>query len=375
MGLSTDVIIVGGGVIGCSIAYALCKRGVRVIVMDQGAIGAQASTAASGMLAPLKPFAKPDNPYTMLLLQSLALYPALITELEDVSKVFIEYQQTGSVRVVREKQLPRLIEWVAMWQALGYPLELVKDDAIRDYVPGVTSTASVVLYNPYEPQLNPSQLVDAFACAAEKRGAIFYPYQEVVAFSSSGERITGIETSSGEHIACHHLVVATGAWAEPHGKWLGLTLPVRPLRAQSLALQQPSIQLRHMLFGEKIYLAPKYNGTIIVGVTRESVGFESQTTSEGIAWLYDAAKRLMPSLDACPILDAWAGLLPNTPDTRPILGTTQAWQNVTLACGYNGFGLLLAASTGDLIADTVLSGQTPESLRSFMVDRFTQIND
>ena len=120
---STDVVIVGGGVIGCSIAYALRKRRVDVVVLDQGEIGAQASRAATGMLAPLKPFARPDDPYTTLLLSSLARFPSLVAELEEATGIDIEYARTGTLRVMHPRQLARLQTWIAIWQQEGYPLE------------------------------------------------------------------------------------------------------------------------------------------------------------------------------------------------------------------------------------------------------------
>ncbi len=368
---STEVVIVGGGVIGCSIAYGLRKRGVDVVVLDQGEIGAQASRAATGMLAPLKPFAKPTDPYTRLLLASLARFPGLVAELEEASGIDIEYAQTGTLRVMSPKQALRLEKWTATWQQEGYPLELLTGDQLRDCEPGLALHVSLALYRPGEPQINASHLTQAYASAAERLGATFYAHEEVVALHRHGHGITGVQMAHGERITCQHLVLATGAWAGRSGACLDLALPVQPLRAQSLALSQPAIPIRHLIFGGGIYLAPKGNGTLIVGVARDEAGFDVQTTTDGITWLFQAACRLVPRLAACPVEQAWAGLLPITPDARPLLGKAPSWDNVALACGYNGYGILLAASTGEMIAEQVVTGLAPDTLRPFALERFS----
>jgi glycine oxidase len=369
--LSAEVVIVGGGVIGCSLAYALCKRGVEVVVLDQGEIGAQASRAATGMLAPLKPFAKPTDPYTILLLESLARFPALVAELEEMTGIDIEYSQTGTLRIMSPKQASRLERWIALWQQEGYPLALLGGEQLRTCEPALAPHVSLALYRPGEPQLTASHLTQAFARAAERLGARFFAHEEVVALHRHGSTITAVQTAHGQSIACQHLVLATGAWAGRCATWLDLTLPVQPLRAQSIAVCQPAIPIQHLLFGGGIYLAPKRNGTVIVGVARDEAGFDVQTMPEGIAWLFQAAQGLVPGLAACPIEQAWAALLPITPDARPILGQAPCWDNVTLACGYNGYGVLLAARTGELLAEHIVTGQQPESLRPFALERFS----
>ncbi len=370
---SADVVIIGGGVIGCSIAYHLCRRGVNVVVLDQGGIGAQASSAASGMLAPLKPFAKQDDSYTALLLSSLALFPELVSELEEISGICIEYQQTGTLRAMKAKQIQRLEVWIATWKQAGFPMELLLGNEICECEPEFSPDVSVALYNPQDPQLNAAQLVYAYARAAEKLGATLYTHEEVTALNHHGAIIDGVRTAQGNNITCQHLVLATGAWASQCAEWLHLTLPVRPLRGQSISLQQPPRTIRHMVFGEGGYLAPKQDGMIIVGTARDEAGFNVQTTPSSIAHLYTIAKKLVPALGTRPIQHAWAGLLPVTPDARPILGTVPFWDNVTLACGYNGYGLLLSASTGDMIAEQIVTGHISKHLRPFLLERFTTI--
>lgn len=366
---TTDVLIVGGGIVGFSLAYALRKRGIEVVVLDQGEGGMQASRAASGLLAPLKPFAKLEDPYTQFLLFCLATFPQLIQELEEFTGIAVEYDLTGTIRLRPRKELARLSAWCAAWRQAGFPVEVLADDDAGRYEPAAAIGTAVAVYRPGEPQVNAIQLMQAWMRAAITAGAAFSPHQTVAAVDYLGRRIQGVRTAEGHAIACRHFVLATGAWAALGGQWLGVTLPVHPVRGQSLLVRQPTPSIQHMLFGQGIYLAPKRNGTLIIGTVRDEAGFDTATTPEGIAWLHDRAAQLVPVLSGYPVERAWAGLLPVTPDTRPILGPISCWDNVTLACGHNGYGLLLAAAAG-LLAEQIVTGQPASQLSPFLLERF-----
>jgi glycine oxidase len=371
---TTDVLIVGGGIVGFSLAYALRKRGVEVTVLDQDEGGMQASRAASGLLAPLKPFAKLEDPYTQLLLFCLTLLPGLVHELEMLTGIEIEYEPTGTMRMRPRKELPRLAAWSAAWRQAGFPVEvLTDDDDIRRLEPAVEIGTTVAVYRPNEPQVNAVQLMQAWMRAAIMAGAAFSPHQTVTAVDHLGRRIQGVRTAEGHAIACRHFVLATGAWAALGGQRLGVAIPVHPVRGQSLLMSQPNPSIRHMLFGQGIYLAPKRNGTLIIGTVRDEAGFDTATTPEGIAWLYDRAAQLVPALSGYSVEHAWAGLLPVTPDARPILGPVSSWDNVTFACGHNGYGLLLAAAA-DLLAEHIVTGQSASQLGPFLLERFQSLS-
>jgi len=149
-------------------------------------------------------------------------------------------------------------------------------------------------------------------------------------------------------------------------------LPVEPQRGQILTLEQPTPPLKHIIFGEAVYLAPKSDGTIVVGATKEEVGFDRRLTAGGIAWLLTTAIRLLPSLEGAPIDQMWAGLRPKTPDNLPILGKVPSLENVTLAAGHGSTGIMLSAITGKTIAELVVTGRAPELIAPFSVERFHQ---
>jgi len=365
----TDVVIIGGGIIGCAVAYQLRKQGVDVVVVDKGEIGGEASSAATGLLAPIRPFLKPQNSYLSLQLASLALFPSLVPELESVSGIAIEFERTGTLRVVQARQETRLRAWMQDWQQRGFPIELLTGNELHRQEPALASHIATAIYNPDEPQLNAAQLMNAYARAVENLGTILLTHTEVTGILRRGKRITSISVPQGE-IACEHLVIAAGAWSAICGNWLDLAIPVQPLRGQSLALFQPASPVQHIIFGERVYLAPKPDGSIFVGATRDNVGFDCSTTVEGITWLRDAVMRLAPGIDTGSIKRAWAGLRPQTPDTWPILGSAPGWENVFLACGHGGFGILLSAITGQVAAEAIITGQSPLLIQPFGLQRF-----
>ncbi len=224
-----------------------------------------------------------------------------------------------------------------------------------------------------EAQVVPVQLVQAYARAALKLGALLYTHTEVVALqlSETGSRITGIWTDHGDLLTCQQLIIAAGAWSARCGIWLDVTLPVRPVRGELIAVQQPSLPLRHIIFDEgvfdeDIYIAPKPNGTVVVGATKSDVGFDTSVSAGGVLHLLTVATQLLPALANCPIHRMWAGLRPKTLDSRPLLGPIPSWENVTIASGHVGFGVLLSTITGETIAELVTTGRAPEIIRPFV---------
>lgn len=373
MKCTTDALIIGGGVIGCAIAYYLSKSGVEVTVLERDTIGAQASGAAAGIFSLLK-LLDPIDAYHRLLLTSLALFPALATELEALSGVSLEYEQTGTLRTSRHtnaRQTRRIQRWIESCRAMGLQVEMLTEEETRCREPLLAPEVCAAVYLPGEGQVKAPNVVAAFAKAAMHYGATIAEHQEVVGIQSHNGRVISAATADGTTILCNHLILASGAWSGQCGRWFNLALPIVPQRGQMLALQQPSSPIRHIVIGDGVYLAPKQDGTVIVGATKEEVGFDTRVTAGGALWLLEAAIKLMPALEQCTVERLWTGLRPKTPDTFPILGRATGWKNVTLAVGHSSFGVLLSAITGQTIADLVTTGQLPESIRPFSLERFT----
>ena len=368
-----DVVIIGGGIIGCAIAYYLRKSGVEVTVVEKGDIGAEASSAAAGLLAPLGSLSGP-GPLADLLLASWSIYPTLVPELEQASGVHLAYEQSGSLRVARNpKNIDNLRKRITAWQPLGLKMQWLTGDEARQREALLAPDISAAIYAPEEAQVKAPHVVKAFARAATNLGAKLCAHHNVIGMDFHRNKVTRVCTDQGLEIACEHVIVATGAWTRNLERLLDISLPVEPQRGQILTLKQPSSPpppLKHIIFGEAIYLAPKNNGTIVVGATKEEVGFEKHLTAGGIGWLLSTAVRLLPGLEGAAIDQMWAGLRPKTPDNLPILGNAPSLENVILAVGHGSIGIMLSAITGKSIAELVTTGHVPEIIAPFSVERF-----
>ncbi len=370
--ITTDILIIGGGISGCAIAYYLRQFDVDVTVLDQGEIGAQASRAAAGLLAPLGSLSGP-GPLADLLLASWAIFPTLVPELENITGLTTHYHQTGALRIVLSpKNIPNLRKRMSAWQPLGLTMHWLSGSEARQREPLLAPDVSAAIYAPQEGQIKAPLLTSAFAQAATHRGAKLHSHQQVVGIQHTSNKVTTVCTAQGETIACNHLILANGAWANSLGQLLQLELPVTPQRGQILSLQQPSTPLQHIIFGEALYLAPKQDNTIIVGATKEEVGFDTSITVGGVSWLLNSALHLVSSLASCPINQIWTGFRPKTPDNLPILGKAPGWDNVTVAVGHGSIGIMLSPITGKTIAELVVTGEVPEVIKPFSVERFNR---
>ncbi|HTK10562.1 MAG TPA: glycine oxidase ThiO [Ktedonobacteraceae bacterium] len=370
MSQATDVLIVGGGVIGCSLAYHLRQRGIEVTLLERTTIGSEASGAAAGLFAWLKPMGKFDA-YHRLLRASSRLFPAFVAELELASGLSVEYTQTGTLRTIHhEVRIARLQSWLAACRAQELPVELLSAEEVREHVPLLAADTYGAVWFPTDGQVRASRFVAALARAARLNGAHLYEQQEVVGIQTQGERVSGVVTAQDETFACQRLILATGAWSACWNTWLRTSLPIVPQCGQLIALRQPDPAIRHMVIGKGIYIAPKQDGTVIVGATRDDVGFDCRVTPEGIASLQMRAQALIPSLAQAELVQSWAGLRPKTPDTHPILGALPGWSNVTLAVGHYSFGVLLSAITGQQLAAQLATQQSSVLLQPFALARF-----
>jgi glycine oxidase len=368
---SADVIVVGAGAIGCSIAYFLRQRDIDVIVLDKNIIGSQSSSAAAGLLAPIRPLAKEDS-YRRLLLEGIKRLPEIVPALEEISGIHVEYQLTGTLRVLPCEKVDASRDWVTSYQQAGFHVELLSPDEVHRREPQLLPDVCAAVAIAEEGQINPVNLTQAYAHAAMSLGAVFYEHREVIGLQRlpQQEKVTAVQTREGEIFTCNHLVMAMGAWSSYCGEWLNWAFPVHPIRGQIVALQQPDVPIKHIifdegLFDEDIYIAPKPNNGLIIGATKADVGFNTSVTAGEIYHLLDVGTRLIPALEHSSILRMWAGLRPKTPNSRPILGTVPGWTNVSVASGHGGFGILLSAITGETIAEQIASGHTPDIISPF----------
>jgi len=363
-----DVIIVGGGVIGCAIAYYLTDAGVRVTIVERGEIGGEASGASAGILAPLE-LTVEQGPLLDLCLASMPFHPSLAETLREQTDIDVEYLRSGILRVALSDADAADMRALVERQPLGGEMEWVDAEALRRLEPRLAAARGGV-YSPHLHQVDAHRLTQALAQAAVAGGATLRQGVVVTGFVTNGSRVSGVRTDDGRMTA-GHVILAAGCWTAALGRRLGVALPVRPMRGQMLAFPNFSSPLRHILFDQDgDYLAPKANGFLFVGSTVEDVGFRKNTTVKGLAGLRRMAATLVPSLAYAEVASDWAGLRPGSPDDLPILGPVPGWEGLSVASGHFRKGILLAPITGRLMAQWLTQGKSEISLEPFSAARF-----
>ncbi len=363
---SPDVIVVGGGVIGCAIGYYLACEGVAVAVVERGEIGCEASSAAAGMLAPLAEVEE-AGPFQQLAIAGLRLFPALAETLRAESGVDIEYQASGILRVALSEAEERRLRALTK-QSMGLPVHWLSPQEARSLEPALSPEVRGALYSSEEHQVSADRLVRAFARSAAAQGAKLCCECRVDGLLKRGERVVGARTADGP-MSAGHVVLAAGPWTGRLAGSLGVALPVFPVRGQMAALKGRSL-IRHIVWGEDGYLVPKANGLVFAGATVENVGFRQQTTAAGIRGLVRMAGALAPRLARASPVVCWAGLRPGSADGLPLLGPLPGWEGASVATGHYRNGILLSAITGHLIARSIIDGVEDEALASFSPGRF-----
>jgi glycine oxidase len=365
MSRGADVLIVGGGVIGCALARELARRGVSVTLLERGEIGGEASGAAAGLLSPQ---AEADAPGPLFAagIASRDLYGAWIRALEEESGLAAGYRQTGVLRcALSETEDLRLRETLAWQRHAGLPVETREPMLLAAEV-GAELSALVrrALFFPREAIVHCRRLMAALARSLEVRGVDVRTRTPVRAFRFERGACLGVETDSGL-VEAAAVVDAAGAWAG-FDERPGFP-PVRPVRGQIVLLRGES-PIATVVQSEEIYLVPTPDGSVIAGATVEETGFRSEVTAEGVEGLIAAARRLCPGLAGARFEAAWAGLRPRSPDGLPILGES-GLRRLHLATGHFRSGILLAPWTAGLLADQ-LTGEGSEALREFSITRF-----
>jgi glycine oxidase len=363
-----DVIVVGGGVIGCAIAYYLTDTGAKVTIVERGEVGGEASGASAGVLAPLE-LTLDQGSLLDLCLASTPLHPPLADSLRQETGIDVEYLRSGILRVALTDEDADDLRTLVERQRPRSVMEWVDAQALRRLEPRLAAARGGV-YSPHLHQVNAHRLTQALAQAAVARGAALRQGVAVTGFVTNGSRVSGVRTDHGRMTA-GQVILAAGSWTAALGRRLGVILPVKPMRGQMLAFADFSSPLRHILLGEALgYLAPKANGFLFVGSTVEDVGFRKNTTAKGLAGLRRMAATLVPSLAYAEVASDWAGLRPGSPDDLPILGPVPGWEGLSVASGHFRKGILLAPITGRLMAQWLVKGRTEMPLEPFTAGRF-----
>ncbi len=368
MGTRPDVLVVGGGLIGCGAAYELAKAGLTVAVVERGTPGCEASGAGAGMLAP-QAESSAAGPWLGLALASKALYPDLAAELRDRTGVDVEYQTGGNLVCFLDEGDEAVGRAAHAWQAeSGLKAELLSPEDARRLEPDLSPALRGALFFPEDHWVNNPRLVSALAQAATLEGVEFIQ-AEVSGLLRKGDRVVGVSTAESNLMA-GGVLLAAGAWSGQLAATAGLALPVVPVRGQMLCLEGVPRRLHHLLHLKEHYLVPRANGEILIGSSMEWVGFVKQVTAEQIHAFLQAAIGLVPRLGSLPIKAVWAGFRPWAPDGRPVIGPWPWVDGLFVSTGHGRNGILLTPITSRLLRELIVGGTPPLDLTPFLPDRF-----
>ena len=366
---TTDVAVIGGGIMGCAVALRLAQRGVSVTVVERAIPGAEASSAAAGILGPQME-AEGAGPLLDLGLMSRALYPSLANELHDATGIDVGYDRSGVLLAALddagERELAARLAWQ---QARALRVVQLAGAALAEHEPALGPDVRAALMFPDDAQVNARELARAFSQAAAGAGARFLTGRYVRRVCIEGGAATGIELD-GEVLRAGTVVVAAGSWS---GLVEGAGVPatvVRPARGQLVSIETRPPLFRHVIAVQgRGYLVPRRDGTVLAGSTVEMAGFRKEVTVGGLAAILTLARTLVPALSDAPVTGSWSNFRPFTEDHLPVLGATPV-RGLVLATGHFRNGILLAPITAEAIAELVATGRSAIDLAPFSLSRF-----
>lgn len=364
-----ESIVIGGGVIGSAIALRLAQAGRRTLVLERSIPGAEASSAAAGILGPQIEGHGPD-PLFQLGLESREAYPSLAEELRELAGIDVGFTRCGLLHVAMEGEDPAPWEARFAWQRqAGVEVERLSGDEVRALEPGLSPRISLALHFPREGRVDPRALARALPLAAERAGAHFRAARVLGVAVESG-RVVGVDVE-GERIPAANVVVAAGAWTS---LVQGLPLPagvVEPLRGQMVELADEGLSLGRIVFSSRGYVVPRGEGRVVAGSTMERAGFDKRVTAEGVQRILDQAIATLPSLAKAEPRALWAGLRPCPADGLPLIGETEV-EGLFVCSGHHRNGILLTPISAALLARAVIEGKEPEALSPFSPRRFSR---
>ena len=367
---SVDVAIIGGGVIGLAVARAVAQRGMRdVLVVERSSLGAEASSAAAGMLAPQAEADCADD-FFLLCCQSRDLYPAFARSLNEETGIDIELETSGTLYLAFTEEDESELERRYQWQArAGLAVEKLSGEFAKLLEPSISDDVRAALKFPLDTQVENRRLISALAAANEALGVRMLTGVSVESLNIKRNRVFGIETSRG-FIACERVVIASGAWTS---QILNEALPnprIEPVRGQMVAFDATPQIARHVIYSARGYVVPRRQGRLLAGSTTEHAGFDKRVTAAGVQSIVTSALEISPRIAALPLASSWAGLRPRAADGLPVLGPCAEIAGVFYATGHYRNGILLTPITAELLAGAIVDEEISPPLRIFSPDRF-----
>ncbi len=347
----SDILVIGGGVIGLMTARELAATGASVTLVEMGDTGQQASWAGGGILSPLYPW-RFAGAVTALATWSQRVYPALCTELFESTGIDPEYNTSG-LMILDPEEHAEARAWASAEQQT---LTTLNPTQIHELEPGLQTEVREALWLEDIGQVRNPRLTKALRVAIEPEVSI-REHEEVLELRVKDGVVQGVRTRAGD-IAAKRVVICTGAWtAELLGK-LGRKPDIYPVRGQMILFYAKPGQIRHLTLYRERYVIPRRDGRVLLGSTLENAGFEKRTTAEAKEELYRIATELFPLLKRTPIEDHWAGLRPGSPSGIPYIGPYPGGEGLYVNAGHFRNGLVTGPASARLLADLLL-GRDP----------------
>ncbi|TQJ52410.1 glycine oxidase ThiO [Streptomyces sp. SLBN-115] len=373
---TSDVLVIGGGIIGLVTAWRAAQRGFATAVVDP-APGGGAAQVAAGMLAAVTELHHGEQTLLALNLASARRYPEFAAELTELTGHDLGYRRCGTLAVALDSDdRAHLRELHALQQRSGLESEWLSGRECRRLEPLLAPGVRGGLRVDGDHQIDPRRLTAALVAACERAGVAFHRVR-AERLSVVGERATGVVTPDGTALEAGQVVLAGGSLS---GRLAGVPQdvlpPVRPVKGQVLRLTVPpryapflSRTVRAVVRGSQVYLVPRENGELVVGATSEELGWDTTVTAGGVYELLRDAHELVPGITELPLTETRAGLRPGSPDNAPLLGPTEL-AGLLLATGHYRNGVLLTPVTGDAMAHALATGELPDEARPFTPRRF-----
>jgi glycine oxidase len=379
MSRTSDVLVVGGGIIGLVTAWRAAQRGLRVAVVDPEPGGGAAQVAA-GMLAAVTELHYGEQTLLGLNVESARRYPAFVAELEEASGQRVGYRACGTLAVALDADdRAHLRELHALQRRSGLESEWLAGRECRRLEPMLAPGVRGGLRVDGDHQVDPRRLAAALVTACERAGVVFHRgWAERL--SVVRDRAAGAVLRDAGELTADQVVLAGGSLSGSlDGVPTDVLPPVRPVKGQVLRLTVPpayapflSRTVRAVVRGSHVYLVPRANGELVVGATSEELGWDTTVTAGGVYELLRDAHELVPGITELPLTETRAGLRPGSPDNAPLLGPT-ALPGLHVATGHHRNGVLLTPVTGDVMAAVLVTGELPDEALPFTPRRFSPV--
>jgi glycine oxidase len=370
MSRTPDVIVIGGGVIGLSVAYFLARERLRVTVLDRGLVGREASWAAAGYLS-FQGSSNRPGPRLELTRTSARMYEEWVDDLRAHTDVDPEYLRSGLLEICLDEAEAAEARERASWQrAAGYQAEWLDAGATRRRQPWLAPALPVHggLLLPEVAQVRPPRLLRALAAAVHRLGVEVREHCPVGGLTSDGGRVTGVRLESGERLAAPAVVNAAGAWATQIAPEMAI-MPVKPVKGTIVLLDSATRPSREIVISSRGSIYPRADRHVLVGATVEDAGYDRAVSLEALATLVGQATQMMPRLRGASFVTAWTGLRPFSHDNLPYLGPVPGLSGAHVAAGHYRSGILLAPITGLLLRQMILKQPASLAVEPYLLAR------